>query len=40
MEGLLDGLKENEIISSKNINDIRQYIGEKYPEMPDRKSVV
>ncbi|HAZ37641.1 MAG TPA: hypothetical protein DEF85_08505 [Clostridiaceae bacterium] len=37
MEGLLDGLKENEIISSKNINDIRQYIGEKYPEMPSSK---
>ena len=37
MEGLLDGLKENEIISSKNVNDIRQYIVEKYPELPSNK---
>lgn len=37
MEGLLDGLKENEIISSKNVNDIRQYIGKKYPELPSNK---
>ena len=37
MEGLLDGLKENEIISGKNVNDIRKYIGEKYPELPSNK---
>lgn len=34
MDDLFEGLIENEIISNRNLNDIRQYISKKYPEMP------
>lgn len=40
MKEVINGLKENKIINSKNIEDIKNYINSKYPAYDSKKSAV